>query len=725
MNGASDSKENIAGAERPLAQADSPLIRVKDLFENGKSTVELKKRYMLKAIDEVWVRAIEDTIPSLDVIIRHPGVFLQEREDILPIEQTRRVTGRSIQHLSQHTDFIKEIRDDGTVMPTKLLNVFQDETMLTYENRFINTLLANLYGFVSRRYDMAAECGEDEKMTRLTLDQTFGDDETHGTMTLTIEYSEKPRPHEVIKNYIYSDDLWKRVERIYKIVTTYMDSDFSRQLGKNYVHPPIIRTNKLLKNVDFRQCLSLWEFLEQYENTGYETLIQENLETVGEDCLDELYRSLADQYLIFQKHIRNEFVPEMTLDSHLTDEIIHPEIKSELDPLQIRELDYRDVVPAGAPEPVTETGEEPAIEEAIRVALAADSIFTAEEADGEEESVFEKKKIAYRYRYSYLSRLIRAQNPTQDYYTEIKNELLAYSDVSSRISWNHELFAIKRRKLARINVKGKTIFLYLPLNPQDFPVSKYHHKDVSDVKKHEDLPFLLRVRSDRGVKYAKELIALVMQSRDILRLETPTYTDYHMAYATNEELAARTPPLVKILPGSEDLRENEIPVPEIPAAPAIPAIPYRYRYSFSANLIRAQSPLQDYYETLKNELLSYEKVRSTMSWNHESFRHGRGTLVRLKGRGKTLQVLLKLDPATVPEKYHVKSGKGDFSSVLRVRSARGVGYAKALIARVMTEAGIAQNEVPKQSYRMPFMTNEEMLALPTPLVKNVKAPAKK
>lgn len=713
MDGISDRKEYVSDG----AREDSSPDRVKALFDAGKSKVELKKRYMLKAIDEVWVRAIEDTLPSLDVIVRNPGVSLEEREDILPIQQTRRVTGRSIQHLCQHTDYIREVRHDGMVTPMKLLNVLQDETVLTYENRFINTLLANLYGFVSRRYDMAKECGEDEKMTRLTFARSFGGEEEHGTVTLTVEYSEKPRPHEVVKNYIYSDDLWKRVERLNRIVTSYMDSDFAHRLGRNYVRPPIIRTNKLLKNVDFRQCLSLWEFLEQYENTGYETLIQENLETVDENCLTELSRTLTEQYLTFQKHIRNEFIPEKTLDSVLTEEVNRPEIVSELDPSQVRAPDYRDIVPAGKPASITETGEEPAIEEAILVALAADSLFMAEEADEEEESVFEKKKIVYRYRYSYLSRLIRAQNPTQDFYNEIKNELLAYTGMDSRISWNHELFGIKRRKFARLNVKGKTVFLYLPLDPNEFPTAKYHQKDVSGTRKNDGLAFLLRVRSDRGVKYAKELIALAMEKNGIVRLDDPTVKDYHMAFATNEEMAAMTPPLVKILPGAEDRQEPEAPVETLPEIPAVPAIPYRYRYSFQANLIRGGEPLQEYYETVKNALLSYEKVKAVMSWNHESFRCGRKTLVRLKGRGKTLQILCKLDPESVPAKYHAKAGKADFPTVLRVRSGRAVRYAEELIARLMAEQGIAQREVPCESYRMPYMTNEEMMALPTPLVK--------
>ena len=44
--------------------------QLREAFREGSGKIELRKRYMLKAIDEAWVSAIEDTIPALDVIIR-------------------------------------------------------------------------------------------------------------------------------------------------------------------------------------------------------------------------------------------------------------------------------------------------------------------------------------------------------------------------------------------------------------------------------------------------------------------------------------------------------------------------------------------------------------------------------------------------------------------------------------------------------------------------------
>lgn len=109
------------------------------MMKDGKASIELKKKYLLRAIDETWVNIIEDTLPSIDAVIRNPAKHIEEREEILPIELSHNITSRSLQHLSQHTNLISRIEGD-TIIPSKILNVFKDETIKTYENKFVNTL---------------------------------------------------------------------------------------------------------------------------------------------------------------------------------------------------------------------------------------------------------------------------------------------------------------------------------------------------------------------------------------------------------------------------------------------------------------------------------------------------------------------------------------------------------------------------------------------------------
>lgn len=698
-------------------------------FKNGEGSVELRKRIMLKAIDETWVRMIEDTVPSLDVILRNPGRLLCEDEELRPIEQTRKVTSRSVQHLAQHTDLINEIRRDGMVMPSKLLNVFQDETLLTYENRFINTLIARLYAFVCLRVDAAEECGMDEKLSTLTFKQEFSDGEKQGKISLKIEMSESPEENEVVKNYVYSGDLWKRVLRLRKLVTAYADSAFSKAMGKNYIRPPVMRTNKLLKNVDFRQCLALWEFLEAYENTGYETLIQEDVENVPADCIADYYNTLAEQYVLFQKHVRNKFEKENELDRRETDQPIRPKIKNELDPLSDKELDFEDLKADGAPEREEEEEKSELLEQAISVALAADDLFNVEELYDFEKTLSD---VLFRYRYSFLSRLILAQNPTQDFYTEIKNHLLSFKKVKSRVSWNHETFSAGREKCARINVKGKTLYLYLPIDGK--AVDKKYRLATTSTRDAQIFPVFLKIRSERGVKHAKALIDLVMGKLGLEKLAEPIFTDYHIPYATRKEMASRQPPLVKIIGDvnfvddrAESLTDNDETTSDVENDVTSTVADYRYRYSFKARLIQCGETLQKRYGEIKNYLLAFKKVKSNVSWKHDGFHFGRQTIARIKIRRKSVLLYLALSPSDyVGSKYRLKDlSENDKTPalpvLLKVRSERGVKYAKELIDDVMKKAGAVFQSLPEEDYRCDYMTTEELAALPVPLVKTTSS----
>ena len=308
-----------------------------DALGNGSAKLELKKRYMLKAIDEEWVCKIEDCLPALDEAIRTPSRFIEETEKVLPIELSRNISSRSIQHLSQHTDYISKVEGD-TVTPSKILNVFRDETNKTYENKFINTLINRLFLFVERRYETALKEGKDEKNTSLDYSQRFTHGELSGKIHFRMEISEEPKSGEELKNYTYTKDLWQRVVHLHHVCRAYVNSSFVQSMEGQFVRPPIIRTNAILKNKNLRQCLELWEFIESYENIGYNMMVQENLETIDPRYIKEIYSVSALQYLIFRYNIKNEFEADKTLASEITPTVLNPEIENELTPLEATEF---------------------------------------------------------------------------------------------------------------------------------------------------------------------------------------------------------------------------------------------------------------------------------------------------------------------------------------------------------------------------------------------------
>src|SRR5690606_36022941 len=79
-------------------------------------------------------------------------------------------TPESIKHLAQHTNLISNIEGDK-ITPSKILNVFKEESFDTYENRFVNTLINRLYIFINKRYDKIEEAKQAEEYSCLRLNQ--------------------------------------------------------------------------------------------------------------------------------------------------------------------------------------------------------------------------------------------------------------------------------------------------------------------------------------------------------------------------------------------------------------------------------------------------------------------------------------------------------------------------------------------------------------------------
>lgn len=140
-----------------------------------------------------------------------------------------------------------------------------------------------------------------------------------------------------------------------------------------------------------------------------------------------------------------------------------------------------------------------------------------------------------RYDKSFTARVIQSDDEVKQWYTELKNELLAYAKVKSRMSWKRETFRAGRVTVAKISFRGKTMCLQLPLNAADFAESKYHVEDVSDMPSNADTPTLYRMKNARRVKYAKELIAIAMEQLNLIRVERIA-EDYYMPYQGTVEL---------------------------------------------------------------------------------------------------------------------------------------------------------------------------------------------
>ena len=171
--------------------------------------------------------------------------------------------------------------------------------------------------------------------------------------------------------------------------------------------------------------------------------------------------------------------------------------------------------------------------------------------------------LVYRYRKSFLAKMALAEDTVKGYYNELKNALLAYKGVKCRTSWGYEAFNKGRTKLARMDVKTKSLYLYLAIDPQSLVDTKYNFKDMSAKKKYAATPVLMKIRGERKFKHALELIEKICgEALQLKRLETEP-TDYRLPMMSQDEMVEAG--YVKMMVGAIPVAPEPAEVAEEPA----------------------------------------------------------------------------------------------------------------------------------------------------------------
>ena len=177
-----------------------------------------------------------------------------------------------------------------------------------------------------------------------------------------------------------------------------------------------------------------------------------------------------------------------------------------------------------------------------------------------------ESQLVYRYRRSYQSKLVQSQGSVQDYYNIIKNTLLSYKGIKSRVSWNYEAFNCGRTHVAKFNAKTRTLYLYLALDPTELADSKYGFTDMSAKKKYASVPVLMKIKGDRKFKHALELVTVLCEEKlGLQKKKTFEEVDYKLPYMTTEEMVEEG--LVKKLAAEislvEEANEAELEAPAV------------------------------------------------------------------------------------------------------------------------------------------------------------------
>ena len=241
--------------------ADSNENKINDFNRRLSSTMDVKIEAEKPKIEGLWMDKVEKTIPYIENILVAPTRLIVNEEEVVKIEKIKKVTVESIKHLSKNAGFIEDVDENGDVKPGKLLNVFKEETLNTYENRFIYTLIQKMRAIVVREKNKLLKeklaTSKEFKQVDYQGKSYNGKDKVDIQIIMTSSSESSKRTKEI-------KEMINRLKTLEKTIGNLMLTTTYQTLEKQNVQlitPPLKKNNVILKNVNFQYAAKLWDFL--------------------------------------------------------------------------------------------------------------------------------------------------------------------------------------------------------------------------------------------------------------------------------------------------------------------------------------------------------------------------------------------------------------------------------------------------------------------------------
>ena len=249
-----------------------------DLYNGQNSYLRLRMKGSSFFNDE-WVKAIEDCVYELGQIVNNPLEVTKTEGELTPVELAKKINYESIQHLASHSQYVKDIDEQGNVIPAKILSQFHKEEIHTYENRFIATFIRRLVLFVEKRYEfIKTTVNFDTKDVLYIKNKSIVDGQE-----VTIETKvTKKKVNEDAQSKI-GREFVKRVETMRRYVNYFYNSPFMKELKtEKNVRKPILQTNIIRKNPLYHKCYETFLFIERFSQLGVEYSLDSHYQEFNE-----------------------------------------------------------------------------------------------------------------------------------------------------------------------------------------------------------------------------------------------------------------------------------------------------------------------------------------------------------------------------------------------------------------------------------------------------------
>lgn len=239
--------------------------------KSGQKKTYNKTQIELRDFDMSFLDVIESTYPALIKIMKTPKKSIRYEQEIVAVEKAKKVNSDTVRHLSSHTHLIKEIKDSGDVIPGKVLTTYAEEELAIYENRFIKSLVKRIEIFLERRYEVMKVSLESIENHHLNVQNEF----LVSGQTVQVELDIS------VKNS-FSKDLegtkaqYQRLVYVRELIQGLKGTEFMRELAKaKDIFPPIMKTNVILHNPDFKMCYNLWLYLDKTDGIAFNVNVGE------------------------------------------------------------------------------------------------------------------------------------------------------------------------------------------------------------------------------------------------------------------------------------------------------------------------------------------------------------------------------------------------------------------------------------------------------------------
>lgn len=246
-------------------------------LQQGEKTIYNKTVRETKIFDGNFLDVVIGAYPSLLKICRDPKKTLAYMQEVVAMEKAKKVDSESIRHLASHTQYIRDINEQNEVIPSKILSTYAEDNIGIYENRFIKSLINRVIVFLDTRLKLM-----DENLESISADEIrYKNNIKLSHRKIDLEMNIKIS-NEILDETQKARELFDKTKNALDKYRALKGTGLYQAVAKlKDVVPPIMKTNIILHNPDFKIAYNLWLYIDRTTEVGYN--VQSDEKTKDDD----------------------------------------------------------------------------------------------------------------------------------------------------------------------------------------------------------------------------------------------------------------------------------------------------------------------------------------------------------------------------------------------------------------------------------------------------------